>query len=317
MVAARFNSERGVALLVVMLGVALLTLIVVDFTTAAALGYLSAANQANELRAYYLARSGINVGAALLVQDAQADASSKAAYDALTDAWAVPYPPIPVDGGTAELGIVDETSKFNINQLVDPNTGEPSEPHVEILGRLFANLGVSRDLIPAIVDWLDPDSIESPGGAEADYYMTLIPPYMPRNGPMPTIGDLRMVRGMTDAVFNHLRPYLTVMPETQVNVNTAPPQVLGALSPELQANPQLLKQIIAMRMVRPFVKASDVSHLPGVGQKGTQLTSLLTTRSQYFTITGVGSYSGARKIVRATMQRLAGGALTLAVWQED
>src|SRR5271154_7354755 len=45
--------ERGIALLVVLTGIALMTLIIVDFSTTAALGYLSAANQSNELRAYY------------------------------------------------------------------------------------------------------------------------------------------------------------------------------------------------------------------------------------------------------------------------
>ena len=56
------RNERGVAMLAVLLGVALMTLIVVDFAMTSGLGFVSAANQANELRAGYLARSGINVG---------------------------------------------------------------------------------------------------------------------------------------------------------------------------------------------------------------------------------------------------------------
>jgi len=44
---ARCRDERGVALLATMLAIALMTLIVVDFTSSSALGYHSAANQAN------------------------------------------------------------------------------------------------------------------------------------------------------------------------------------------------------------------------------------------------------------------------------
>ena len=74
MVNPRKTNPRGVALLVVLLGVALMTLIVIDFGTTAALGYLSAANQANELRAYFLARSSVAVGLGLLAEDSRMDA---------------------------------------------------------------------------------------------------------------------------------------------------------------------------------------------------------------------------------------------------
>ena len=74
----------------------------------------------------------------------------------------------------------------------------------------------------------------------ADYYLRLTPPYEPRNGPMPTIGDLRMVRGVDDATFMKLRNYLTVMPEIRVNANTASPEVLACLEADLAATSRLL-----------------------------------------------------------------------------
>ncbi len=314
---ARLKSERGVALLVVLLGVALLTLIVVDFSTTSALGYLSAANQADEMRAYYLARSAINVGAALLAQDARQDAANGTQYDALTDVWAAPVPPLPVEGGVAQLSVVDETRKFDINLIVSATTGQPDPTYLPIAERLFENLGVSPNLLGAIVDWLDPDSVESPNGAEADYYMRLVPPYMPRNGPMPTIGDLRMIKGIDDATFNVLKRCLTVMPEVLVNVNTAEPEVLGALTVGLQGNPGVIRQILALRLVQPFTKVTDLTALPGLAQDTSALSKLLTTRSQYFTISGMGGFSGTRKIVYATVQRQPNGAQAVAVWKED
>lgn len=317
MVRKRARSERGIALLIVLLGMALMTLVVVDFSTTTAMGYLSAANQANEMRAYYLARSAVAVGAALLDEDARQDAANGTSYDGLTDVWAAPFPPLPVEGGTAQLAIVDEARKFDINLIVDPNTGQPSQLYLPVAERLFENVGVTPDLLPAIIDWLDPDSIESPGGAEADYYMKLIPPYMPRNGLMPTIGDLRMIKGIDDATFNQLRRVLTVMPETEVNVNTAEPEVLGALSVNLQSNPGLIRQIMSVRVVQPFLKVNDLFAIPALAQDQQTLSGLLTTRSQYFTISGTGGFSGARKMVYATVQRQQGGSLILSGWKED
>jgi general secretion pathway protein K len=317
MVARLRRSERGIALLIVLITIALMTLLVVDFTTAAALGYRSAAEQADELRAQYLARSAVQVGLALLSQSAQIDAMSKQPYDGLNQPWAMPFPPIPLNGGMVGMSIVDEARKLDINELVNQRNGQVNATYAAIMARLFGILGVSPDILPAIIDWLDRDSIQSPGGAEADYYLDLMPPYEPRNGPMPTIGDLRMVRGVNDATFALLSRFLTVAPETRVNANTAPPEVLAALTPELAENPSLVKQIIEARTVAPFLAVTDVANLPGIGSFANHLTPLLTTRSSYFTITGMGSYAGTRARVIATFRRNLNGTEMLANWHED
>jgi len=318
MVKNRNRNPRGVALLVVLLGVALMTLIVLDFGTTAALGYLSAANQANELRAYFLARSSVAVGLGLLAEDSRIDAAMQTPYDSLNDVWAVPFPPVNVDGGTVSISIIDETRKLNINQLVNPTTGEIDPQHAMVLERLFTILNIPPEIIPAIADWIDADSMPSPqGGAEMDYYLRLVPPYAPRNGLMPTIGDLKMVRGVDDATFHRLLPFVTVVPEMQVNANTAPPEVLAALSPQLFANPDQIKAIVTARMIRPFSNLTDVGNIPGLGQYITDLSKVLTTRSNFFTINGMGTFAGARKLVHSTFRRQPNGTGLLISWQED
>jgi general secretion pathway protein K len=362
---ARCRDERGVALLATMLAIALMTLIVVDFTSSSALGYHSAANQANEIRAEFLARSGVNVGLALLAQDArqqvqqgpQANGNSNGVpFDALTSVWAMPFPPIPVGGGTASLLIQDEARKFNINKIINytrrPNgqsaplgqsgsigqatadqgqngmpggqgpdglpVGQLDPIAVQQFTRLLVLLNISPGIVPAVIDWLDRDSIDTPnGGAEADYYLTLIPPYEPRNGPMPTIGDLRMIKGVDDATFQRLKNYLTVVPEPTVNANTASPEVLACLEPELAENPRMVAEIIQARSVRPFTSITDVTNLPGVNALAGKLGKDLTTRSNYFTIAGMGTFAGARKIVISVFRRNGNGTANLVSWQED
>jgi general secretion pathway protein K len=316
MVGAAKKSERGVALLVTMMALALMTMLVMDFTTAASLGYRSAAGGANELRAEYLARSAISVGLSLLSTDAQQDALAKTPHDGLDEPWAQPYPPVPLGGGMARVSIVDEARKIDINLLINPRTGQPNPIYIGIVERLFTSLGVSPTLVPAIVDWLDPDSIESPGGAEADYYMRLIPPYEPRNGPMPTIGDLRMIRGVDDATFFRLQQFLTAAPEPRVNINTAPPEVIAALLPQLSNDTSMVKQIIQTRTVQPFLMITDVGNLAGLGDSANALMRLITTRSAYFTLTGIGVFGNARRRVTSTFRRNANGTSMLASWQE-
>jgi general secretion pathway protein K len=316
MVGAAKKSERGVALLVTMMALALMTLLVMDFTSSASLGYRSAAGQANQLRAEYLARSAIGVGLSLLSTDAQLDARSKTPYDGLDEQWAMPYPPVPLGGGVAQVSIVDEARKIDINLLINPRTGQPNPVYLGIVDRLFTNIGVSPALVPAIVDWLDPNGIESPGGAEADYYLRLMPPYEPRNGPMPTIGDLRMIRGVDDATFLRLQQFLTAAPEPRVNINTAPPEVIAALVPQLSDNISMVKEIIQDRMVQPFLMITDIGNLPGLGDAATPLMRLITTRSAYFTLTGVGVFANSRRRIIGTFRRNANGTSMLANWHD-
>ena len=300
----RGKTERGIALLATMMGIALMTIIVMDFTSSAMLGYRAAANQANELRAAYLARSGVNVGLALLAEHSRQQANqTDQPVEALNQEWSMPYPAIPVGGGTASVSIVDEERKLNINYLVNSN-GSPNAQFEPVLEQLFVTIGVSMDIIPAIIDWLDrrTSGTDGPTGAEADYYMRLFPPYAPRNGPMPSIGDLRMIRGVDDQIFMKLSRVLTVfsanaVPTTddalpQVNMYTAPPEVLVSLAGSAA-------QPLGDRPVSGGAHGEPANCSPDrtIDASG----RLFTPRSNLFTIEGRGSYAGARKLVFATV----------------
>ncbi len=330
MVATLRRSERGVAILAVMLGIALMTLIVVDFAMTSGLGFVSAANQANELRAGYLARSGINIGLGLLATDARSDAQGQTPTDTLNDVWAVPFPPMPLEGGNVSLSIVDETRKLPINSMV--KNGAPNVLAIAKVQRLFKILDVNTDLIQGIIDWITPTGANASGGG-GDFYMRLIPPYQPRYGPMPTIGDLQMVKGFNEAIFNRVSRFLTVMPmqifnsnvpalmrakvTSQVNANTASPQVIASLEPELMEDQKIVQEIIEARAIRPFSRTTDIMNLPDVGPVGQRLSQDVVMRSQFFTITGAGTYAGARKLITATFHRETNGIGTLAAWHED
>src|SRR5207244_9539320 len=101
-------------------------------------------------------------------------------HDSLDQPWAMPIPPIPLDGGYVSASIIDEDRKIDVNQIYDVRNRRVDPQWSSIIERVLANIVVSIDLMPVLADWLDPDSVESPGGAEGDYYLRLAPPYEPR-----------------------------------------------------------------------------------------------------------------------------------------
>jgi competence ComEA-like helix-hairpin-helix protein len=91
------------------------------------------------------------------------------------------------EGGKLIFGISDEESRLNVNRA-----------SAEELARLY---GITSDVVASILDWRDGDNAATAGGAEADYYTSLQPPCLPRNGPFQTTRELLMVRGVTAEQF--------------------------------------------------------------------------------------------------------------------
>jgi type II secretory pathway component PulK len=139
---------------------------------------------------------------------------------------------------------------------------------------------------------------------------------------MPTIGDLRMIKGIDEATFNKLKNYLTVAPENLINVNTTSPEVLAAafsvVVPEAASNPRILMAILQARIIKPFSNPQELAEVPGLTSLDpNKMAQVLTTKSSYFTISGMGTYAGARRMVNAVFDRTGNGTANLESWQED
>ncbi|MCH5374078.1 MAG: type II secretion system protein GspK, partial [Planctomycetes bacterium] len=62
---------------------------------------------------------------------------------------------------------------------------------------LMALPGMTVEIADAILDWLDEDDEPREFGAELEYYSSLSPAYAPKNGPLETVEELLLVRGVT------------------------------------------------------------------------------------------------------------------------
>ncbi len=121
-------------------------------------------------------------------------------------------------------GACDESARLNLNRA--------SETHLKNLFQAVDPAladDAALSIAQAIVDWRDGDDAELASGAEKDYYRALAKPYQPRNADLQSVEELSMVKGVTPALFEKIRRFVTVYSTGKVNLNTAPPEVLQAL----------------------------------------------------------------------------------------
>ncbi|MGH9485505.1 MAG: type II secretion system minor pseudopilin GspK, partial [Terriglobales bacterium] len=199
--------------------------------------------------------------------------------DTLSSPWAQHLPPLPVLGGAIRGGVEDLQGRFNLNNLVATN-GKADAAAVAALKRLLALLQIDPNIASAIVDWEDPDDdVTDPGGAESGYYASLDPAYAPTNGPFVSITSLRLVKGITPAIYTRLAPYVSALPvATALNINTAPATVLAAVVPDFSLDKA--RALVAQRGDNGFSSVADF-------QSRTQrkIAFPLTLQSSYFLLT--------------------------------
>ncbi|WP_347244066.1 hypothetical protein [Thermogutta sp.] len=96
-------------------------------------------------------------------------------------------------GTAVRYGLENESAKLNVNSLL------LADQYAENGGRqlLMGLPGMTEDIADAIMDWLDADDEPREFGAEIEYYSGLSPAYATKNGPLETIEELLLVRGVT------------------------------------------------------------------------------------------------------------------------
>lgn len=90
-------------------------------------------------------------------------------------------------------GLEDESTRLNLNTLLALEKQQEGAA-VQLLMGLP---GMTEEVAEAILDFIDPDDEPRMLGAEIDHYSGLSPAYRPKNGPLDTVEELLLVRGIT------------------------------------------------------------------------------------------------------------------------
>jgi len=217
--------QRGVALIMAIVMVAIATVLAVRIGTRASLDLRRTAGLIALDQAWHVAL-GAEAWAAEVLRKDREDSQT----DHLGERWAQPIPPLPVDGGAVRGALEDMQGRFNLNNLL-ADDGTVNESAVARFERLLENAGADRRWARIAADWLDSDTVPGfPDGAEDGNYLSQNPPYRSANGPVTTITELMALPGMTPEEYLRIRPYLAALPVgSNINICTASAPLLAAL----------------------------------------------------------------------------------------
>ena len=203
--------RRGIVLIIVLIVVAMLSLGAYAFTDLM-LAHREAAQLAGrQAQTRALVDSGVETVKMFLIQPDDARMEAGGFFDNpnlfrgvsviadddpnLRASFAVLSPNLDDSGNLAGVryGLEDESTRLNLNTLL------MAEKQLPDAGRtlLMALPGMTEDVADAILDWIDTDEEPRELGAEVEYYSSLTPPYAPKNGPLETVEELLLVRGVT------------------------------------------------------------------------------------------------------------------------
>lgn len=302
------KEERGVALVLALAVIALLVSLVVDFSYTMMVDLTLAANLRDGQKAFYDARSGVELARHQLQKD-------DPAYDALDEDWAL-LPEHPGflsddDEGKFKVTVEDETAKIAINKLVAGDKDKKVDLVIRAqLERLFEVLELDPQLIDPIIDWLDPDNNPQPFGAEDEYYQSLPSPYPCKNGPLAALEELLLVKGMTKEILygqdekKGLIHYLTLYSDGKVNINTAPVEVLQSLSDKIDN--VTAQAIIDYRQEKPFkeINYDDIKSLPGMTLEiFNDIKDQCDVKSSFFSLRAEGQVREIKKVIYTVLKR--------------
>lgn len=269
------GRRDGIVLALVLILALILSTSILSFLRRATMDAMIVHNRDHAARAEALARGGVQLAIALVLQDAldeqNAGSGNVVPGDTLHDVWARidGQEIVTADGDILQLRIRDTSSKLNIN-LLSLVTSPNSEPDTiaeefitdlldkvidEIPGPPGEKVYDPRELAQNLIDFVDPDHSGLGGTSEDDYYLSQDPPYRAANRPLLSVDELRMIEGFDSKLVAALRPYLTVYPlatRVGINLNTAPPHVLatlyhGSLGDRRLASEDIVRRILQVR----------------------------------------------------------------------
>lgn len=224
------GSQRGVALVMAIIVVAIGTMIAVNLIWRGTLDLrrTESALAADQGLMYV---QGAEAWAADILRQDLVDSPES---DHLGELWATELPPLPVDGGTITGRLEDLQGRFNLNNLVGADGKENALARRQ-LERLLVSVEADPALAGAVVDWLDPDTeLRFPSGGEDVVYSDADPPYRTANSTITSTSELMAIAGFDRDTYRRLAPYITVLPQgTKLNVNTASDVVLASLSDDI------------------------------------------------------------------------------------
>lgn len=303
------NAHRGAAVVAALLVVALATTVVAGLFVRENVTVRGVENRLALSQTRWVERAALDWARVIL----RVDGATSGAVDHLGEPWAAPVAETRLDetvtagarfGGASRPAtlsgrILDAQSMFNLGTLAEG--GRPAEAGVLAFRRLLAVLGQPEALGDAVLARVlagQPRVVDGrpvPGAAL----------------PLVRIDDLRDVPGVAASTVEALRPFVVVLPApTPVNLNTAPPEVLAAVVPDLDLP---AARRFAARRERTVFRSLDEAAAALDGQPVLP-PALVSVGSSYFLVRGVVRFDRVEAATEALLSR--NGQKIELLWQQ-
>jgi general secretion pathway protein K len=278
------ESQKGIALLMVLWVLTILMVIVLSFSFMARTETYSTVSFKEGIEKKFFAEAGVERGIMELFYR-NLYKSHVVQFEEM-EVWKIDGTPYKgqMGNGYYTVRLTDESGKVDINTTSDI-----------ILKNLLFNLGIEADyadiIVDSIMDWKDPDDLYRLHGAEDDYYMSLPNPYKPKNANFDTLEELILVRGITHEILygskdkKGIIDFISVNSGVDtININAASKEVLTAIP---GITNEMADLIIEYRGKKEISNISEIQHILG---ENFSLASLYISPagSNTFTIESVG-----------------------------
>ncbi|MDE2401233.1 MAG: type II secretion system minor pseudopilin GspK [Burkholderiales bacterium] len=183
--------------------------------------------------------------------------------------------------------IDDASGRYNLRNVLNSGSGVVDTKQLAVLKRLFSNIGLDSTLAETLAYKLQkatqatmstPEALAALGGEAGRSKAPLLPQTL----------DQLVWLGLDAGLVQRLRPFVTVLPlsspDTSVNVNTAPKEVIAALIENLDLSGG--ERIVRQRQAHYFEKISDVQDLLGKAYAVPSGPTGLDVTSSFFEVRG-------------------------------
>lgn len=208
------RAQRGIALIIVLWIMTLLTLIASSFIQAMRTEINIVGNSVSRAKLDAAATAGVQRAILEMMKPLQ-----------IPDRWNIYGVPQTWEfqGIPMQISLLDESAKIDIN------VGNEA-----LIRGLLRSQGLSEEeagaLMDAILDWRDPDTLKRLRGAEEADYAEKGLAIKPANAPFQSIEELQLVMGMTPALYQRLAPLITIYSrQGGINSQIASREVLRAI----------------------------------------------------------------------------------------
>jgi len=295
----RLKNSRGIALVLTLMVVAIVTAMVVEFAYGVYTNTTALYNWQISQQLSLAARSGTTLAARLLTQS---NSGPELAFPGFVEiSQKIPYADL---DGTITLRIEDENAKFNLRGGLNLSgvTDKDKDPY-EVFTRLLSELHLDAGIARRVAYWQDANTEHHPGDSAS----------VSKNAPLDSVDEIALIPGIDRKSYERLLPYVTIYGDNQTNVNTASVPVLMSLTSAMSRD--LAERIVQYRNATPFTSQDSLKRVMGYDQIGDRLNGYLLFRGRAFRVIATAESGGIKRIIECVLEG-SGSNWKVKYWKE-